>query len=212
MNAPMQFRAAGPALETLNKEARTVDVVFSSGAAFRRADFWTGKAIIEELAMDAANVRMDRLRAGAPLLNSHQSFDLSSVVGVVEKAWLDGGKGYATVRFHEGDQQSEDVWRKVANGIVRNVSVGYLIHKVEKRRGKTDQEPDLWRVVDWEPVEISAVAVPADPGAAFRAAQEFRSTVEIVDIEDSPAGPLVREGEVIGRYARMLRLAQHRAR
>ena len=49
------------------------------------------------------------------------------------------------------------------------VSVGYLTHQVEiiERQGQIP----IWRVVDWEPLELSAVAVPADVQAGFRSGQ-----------------------------------------
>ena len=43
-------------------------------------------------------------------------------------------------------------------GIIRNVSVGYRVHRFEIER--RDGEVDLWRAVDWEPMEI-LMLVPA---------------------------------------------------
>jgi hypothetical protein len=48
------------------------------------------------------------------------------------------------------------------------VSVGYRVHRYEITRREGQRE--LWRAVDWEPMEVSAVAMPADPGAHIRAA------------------------------------------
>jgi phage major head subunit gpT-like protein len=112
-------------------------------------------------------VRLDRLNSGAPFLNSHDSWSLDSILGVVAdgSARIQGTEGHATVRFSDR-ADVEPIWRDVVNGIIRNISVGYRVHKyeIEKRDG---QRP-LYRAVDWEPLELSAVAIGADPGAHFR--------------------------------------------
>jgi phage head maturation protease len=59
---------------------------------------------------------------------------------------------------------------KIRDGIIRDVSVGYTIHRVEKTEN-VDSD-DEWRVVDWEPLEISAVPIPADAGSQIRKADK----------------------------------------
>ena len=66
----------------------------------------------------------------------------------------------------------EPIWRDIESGIIRDVSVGYRVHRFE-RVAKADctdgGQRALYRTVDWEPFEISAVAIDADPGAGMRA-------------------------------------------
>ena len=71
------------------------------------------------------------------------------------------GAGFVAVKVLEYGE-------KIRDGIVRNISVGYIRHKIEKI--EKNGETPLWRVVDWEPHEISAVPIPADAGSQFRAA------------------------------------------
>jgi hypothetical protein len=52
------------------------------------------------------------------------------------------------------------VFQDVREGIRRNVSVAYQIHDAEIV--DTKDGIDTYRVTDWEPLEISIVAVPAD--------------------------------------------------
>lgn len=112
-------------------------------------------------------MRLERLNAGAPFLNTHRAGSLESVLGVVEagSARIENGLGTATIRFSER-AEVEPVFRDIAAGIIRNVSVGYRVHRydIEKRDGA----PELWRAVDWEPLEISAVPIGADSGAQVR--------------------------------------------
>lgn len=147
---------------TANTEARTVDLVWSTGAPVRRSGYPTD--YIEELSLAPGAVRLDRLNKGAPLLDTHENMSLAAVIGVVERAWIEGGKGRATVRFSDRPDV-EPIWRDVQAGILRNISVGYRTHKTE--RDDTGEVP-VERAVDWEPFELSIVPIPADAGAQTR--------------------------------------------
>jgi hypothetical protein len=149
--------------ETVNVEERTVELVWSTGAQVRRAS-WSRGDYIEELSMVPGAVRLDRLNKGGPLLDAHNSFSLRSQIGVVQRAWLDGNEGRALVKFSRRDDV-EHIFQDVIDGIYRNVSVGYKVHKTE--RDETGTTP-IERAVDWEPYELSLVPIPADAGAQVR--------------------------------------------
>ena len=173
IDLPLQTRAdVRLQAETIDAEARTVEVVWSTGATVRRRDLWTGKRYDEMLSLDPRHVDLSRLNGGAPLLNTHGAFDLVNVIGVVERAWItkgsDGHEGRARVRFSARDG-IEPLWQDVRGGIIRNVSVGYVVRAYEV--SEQDGEVPVWRAVDWQPVELSAVPVGADGGAGFRQGQ-----------------------------------------
>src|SRR5581483_8679484 len=148
----------------------------------------------EELSLDPKHVRLDRLRSGgAPLLANHSSGSLDDVIGVVEHAQLDPGgvRGSATVRFDRG-AAGEEAYRKVSDGILRNVSVGYRTYKYQRVEGGDDSTP-VYRAVDWEPHELSIVPIGADAGAYARAATttnpcDFTEEQQTMDPEETPAG------------------------
>jgi len=151
----------------VNADTRTVDLVFSTGAAVDRTDYWTGKRYREVLSMDPKAVRLDRLNAGAPLLDSHSSYSLDSVMGAVVdgSASVSKGAGRASVRFSKR-AAVDPVFQDVTDGIIRSVSVGYRVHKFEESQGA---DGVLVRTaLDWEPYEVSLVAMPADVGARVR--------------------------------------------
>ena len=148
---------------TFNEEARTVTLRWTTGAEVRR-EHWFDGPFIERLDTSTSSVRLDRLNAGASLLDSHNGYGLSSVLGVVERAWMEGGEGYASVRF-SSREDVEPIFRDVKDGIIRNVSVGYKVHKSERDVGAN---PPIVTMTDWEPYELSLVAIPADPGAQVR--------------------------------------------
>lgn len=162
---PLDIRAD---LGSVNEEARTVDVIFSTGAAVDRFDYWTGKRYVEKLSLDPKHIRLDRLNAGAAVLDTHSGYSLANVMGAVEpgSARVEKGVGVATLRFAR-TPDVENVWQKVRDGIVRFVSVGYRVHKFieDTAEGKVPTRT----AVDWEPYEVSMVPMPADAGAKVRA-------------------------------------------
>jgi hypothetical protein len=178
----MQMRAAiQPA--SLNAEARTVEIVWTTGSKGLRYG-WDG-SYYEELSLDPAHVRMARLESGnTPFLAVHDSWDLNSVIGVVEKAWLDGKEGRAVVRFADTEDVAQ-IWRKVQDGILRNVSVGYNVHTYERQPSVEGEDIPTYLAVDWEPCELSLVPVGFDMAAGVRS-QENEKTPCIL-INDLPS-------------------------
>lgn len=149
-------------------ESRTVTARWTAGAQVRRFDWNRERAYLEELSMDPNCVRMQRLQSGtAPFLNSHSTWGLSSVLGVIEGATVGNDSG-ATIRFSRRPDV-EPIFQDVLDGILRNVSVGARIHRMEMiPPGTEGNESWIYRAVDWEPYEISLVPVSADPNAVIR--------------------------------------------
>ena len=158
---------------TLNEDNRTVELTWSTGSQVRRFDYWEDREWIEELSMDKAHVNLDRLNSGAPLLPNHQNWSLENVIGVVEKAWIENGEGRALVRFSEREEV-QTIFNEVKSGILRNISVGYNVGKFEKQEEKQNGLP-VYRAIDWTPMEISLVTIPADSGAQVRSEGETHS-------------------------------------
>jgi HK97 family phage major capsid protein len=137
--------------DSVNEEARTVELSFSSEEPYQR---WWGTEVLDH---KSASIRLGRLNAGGALLMDHNTRDQ---VGVVERAWIKGTKAYAVVRFGRS-ARAEEVFQDVKDGIRKLVSVGYRIHELVLEKAKDGDE--TYRATDWEPYEISLVAVPADP-------------------------------------------------
>jgi hypothetical protein len=155
---------------TVDRAARTVEVVWSTGA--RARNFVPALGLItEELEMSPNAVRMEALRSGrAPVLDTHRRGGARDVLGRVTAARLERGRGYATLQFSTA-ADVEPVWQRIADGTLRAVSVGYRVHRYEPRPDAATGET-VHRAVDWEPFEISVVPVPVDRDAAVRAQGE----------------------------------------
>jgi HK97 family phage prohead protease len=145
-------RAATP----LDSEARTLALSFSSETPVER---WFGNEVLSHAA-DAAD--FSRLNDGAPLLFGH---DMRDVIGVVEKAWLEGGRGMAIVRFAK-TPRGDEMMGMVADGVLRNVSFAY---SVERYVAESEDDPAegvsddaTYTATRWLAYEISLVSVPAD--------------------------------------------------
>lgn len=210
----LQMRAAfSPG--TINTEDRTVEVIFGSDKPVRMFT-WEYGVINEELSFDKAHVRMGRLNGGAPVLDNHDAYGsvLDTVVGVVEKAWLDGKKGYASIRFAK-NEKAQQIMEMVRDGILQNISVGYAVYRYQRAKAKNDDELDHYKAIDWEPHEISLVSVPADSDAKVRSVAYGGTAPSIEgDAADMPAtdtvpdavaeNPLIALHEAVERHKDIL--------
>lgn len=148
--------------ESLNEEARTIRVQYTTGAKVLRRRFWEDD-FYEELSTEKGHVRLGRMKDGAaPVLNSHRNYDLRDVMGTI----IEADETHCTMKFSERSDV-EEYWKDIRAGIIRNVSVGYFVHRY------LDVTPDgdkirVLRAIDWEPFEVSMVAVGADAGAGVR--------------------------------------------
>lgn len=150
---PIQYRALDVTRDSINSDARTVDLAFSSEAPVNRS---FGTEILDH---SPTSVRTARLENGGPVLVDHNPTDQ---VGVVESVSIDGDRrGRVRVRFGRGQRASE-IFNDVVDGIRRSVSVGYRIHEMKQEQVGKGAAPDVFRAVDWEPLEVSLVSIPAD--------------------------------------------------
>jgi phage head maturation protease len=162
-------RRATLAPATADPEARTVEVVWSTGAAVHRRDM--AGQYIERLSLAPDAVDLSRLE-GASVLDAHRQTAVRDVLGSVRSAAVDGKRGTALIQF-SARPEVEPVWQDVLAGILRHVSVGY---SVEDWAETTENGARVLTAVRWTPHEISLVPTPADPGAHIRMETEMTDT------------------------------------
>lgn len=138
-------------------ENRTITFPCSSEEPYRRYDYRFGGEYVEILDHSPSAVRLERFNDGAPFLKDHWR---EKQIGVVEKGELVGRRLVATTRFGNS-QLALDEEKDVDDGIRQKVSVGYIVHEM-RLDVEHDDGPDEYRVTDWEPLETSTVAIPAD--------------------------------------------------
>ena len=183
MNQKFYARAA-TAPTTLDSTNRTVNLLWTGGGRVTRFDYGAMREYIEDLPASTAD--LSRLMGGAPVLADHDN-RLESVIGVVERAWVEGADGWATIRF-SAREDVESIFADVSAGIIRNVSVGYQVEQYEVVNDPTEPLP-IYRATRWLPMEISLVAVPADAAAQIRSLPTNEATTMTTEAvkTDSPA-------------------------
>ena len=146
----MFFRelSLGPAA---NPESRTVPVTVASETPVDRGGY------LEVL--DHGRGRVDLSRAPLPLIESHDKTRLP--IGTVDNLHVEGQALKGVARFGRSPR-AQEVFQDVMDGVVRGLSVGY------EYTGQPTEMPDGETLrFPWRPLEVSAVAVPADPKAGF---------------------------------------------
>lgn len=178
------YRSADAPTVRADGEGNTVlSLSFSSETPYTRSS-WFDEPWVEILGHKAGEVDLSRLNAGAPVLANHnrhtdgETTPLASI-GVVEKAWVEGGIGRAEIRLSRRPEIAGLV-QDIADGIVRNVSVGYQINERTLIKSHADA-PDEYRVTSWLPMEISIVDLPADATVGLGRSANF----QVVSLPDS---------------------------
>lgn len=183
IHLPKLVRDAEVRSASFDEAANTVEVIWTTGATFRRVS-WIDGEFDEELIVNSKSVRLGRMNSGAPFLDTHSKYSLDDVIGSVVRnsAKIENGVGIATVLLSKAPGAADRV-AKIVEGVVSNISVGYRIHAVEKKE-RAGQIP-IHRVIDWEPWEISAVPIPADAGAQIRAGDASSETFACRVVSDA---------------------------
>lgn len=130
---------------------------FSSEEPYER---WFGPEILSHADGAADLARLNDM--GVVLFNH----DTDKVLGRVLRAWIEDGRGCAEVAFDE-DDFSEMIRQKVENGTLKGVSVRYSVGRWEEVKAGSTSSDGRHKgpcsiAVEWKPVEISIVSVPAD--------------------------------------------------
>ena len=142
-------------------DENTIIISFASPTPYLRSEY--DYTYNEILVITEEAVKWDRLvDQKCPLLLDH---DTTKQIGVIERAYIEGDKLKAVVRFSKNDF-AQAILNDVKDGIRRNVSFGYIIndYKTEKVEG----QPDNVYITSYEPYEVSFVSCPADSNVGYK--------------------------------------------
>lgn len=162
----------------------------SSEEPYLRASWWDDPWI-EVLGHKSGEVDLVRLNGGAAVMANHDRYTAIgatplAAIGAVERAWLEGGRLMADLVISRREALA-DLRQDIADGLVKNVSIGYQIN--ERTLVKAyDNQPNEYRVTAWQPFEISLVDIPADAtvGLGRQADESTQPRYRVVDLP--PAG------------------------
>jgi HK97 family phage major capsid protein len=168
---PVMHRDMNATVESVDEDSRLVEISFSSEFAVERWGW------VETLGHNDGECDLARINNKGPYLSDHNHQDQR---GVIEKAWLKGGRGHAQIKLSR-NPLGQQLLVDMQDGIRVNVSVGYRIHEAVLTKREDDLEH--YRVTRWEPLEISSVSVPADPTVGFgRSDQQTTNPVTIKEV------------------------------
>ncbi len=159
------------AADSIDRERRQVEATFLSGQPIARFPLFDD-AFWLEFAMVPKAADFARVRAGnVPVLDSHQSFGVASVLGRVESARIIDGQARAVLRFSKR-ADLDSLWADIEDGILTGVSAGVVLHDVEEAEQRKGDDMRRFIAKRWELMEVSVVGVPADAGARIEASAE----------------------------------------
>lgn len=185
-------------------------MVVNSGIPVYRFNFWTGEEYFLQLSLEAGAADITRLKGGPVTINHER--DVRSTIGVIEDAFLEDGVLKARARFAE-TPDVEEVWQKIATGILRQVSVEANIAHTTKAKEKHEGLA-LYLADQWTPEAVSVVPVGADRNAILMNSCDFeagamRETVRAAVCEVFEQSGTARE---LGKVLRELRFMARNVR
>ena len=164
-----------------NKKDRTLRAIISVGAPVVRQDY--DGPYTERLDLDGVE-----LAARIPFLNSHKSYDLENVIGTVQSVERVEDRLEAVIKLSRRkgvDEFADDI----ADGVIGSISIGYRVfdwNEVEDDDGSRTKIATRWQIL-----EVSAVAIPADPAAQIRG-QNMTMTTDPASPEVTPRSRAAR--------------------
>jgi len=169
MPASIRLRSIDPAADGSTGEddgLMRLTITCSSEIPYLR-DNWWDDPWIEVLGHKPDECDLSRFNGGAGvLLANHNRWNAVgntplAGIGAIEAARLIGDKQEIDIAISRREALA-DLRQDIVDGLVRNVSIGYLINeRILVRQGK-DGEADEYRVTNWLPYEVSLVDIPAD--------------------------------------------------
>lgn len=162
---------------TLDADKRQVQSVLTTEDPALVYDYRSGRVVLEILLMSDV-----QYESQTPLIRDHNQYSVTSIVGSVSDHAIEKDSIVGWLRFGtELDDTAEGIWKRVAQGHLRRVSVGYDYSAadfvtiaagetavVAGRSFTAPKDRDLRVVKKWRLREVSLVVIPADPRAQVR--------------------------------------------
>jgi phage major head subunit gpT-like protein/phage head maturation protease len=191
---PLDFQTrAAFAPQSLNRDARTVDVILSSGAAVQRHDF--EGPYFERLEISPKAIDLSRLPVS--LLDTHRQDGVDSILGSLIAAKIEGGQLVGTVRL---SARHPAILDDIEAGVIRSISIGYSVQSYSEKTESGGQK--VKTATNWTLFEASFVSVPADPLATVRSYPMPQSTA--TQTPTAPTPPPVQTRAMINGEIRAL--------
>ena len=165
---------------TIDTKTHEVDVVFATETPVSR--FGWEENYDEVLSCEEQAMRMERVNAGLPVVDAHNTWSVHSQLGKAVKVWFnDKREACARLQFSQR-VEVEGIFNDIIAGIITGISVGYRVFKF-MREPQGEGKAPIYRAVDWMPTEISLAPVPADINSGVRTANEEQNEIKIINFK-----------------------------
>lgn len=175
----------------IDEEKRTVSLSFASE---QPVDRWFGREILDisEKACD-----LSRLNNGGAVLVNHNWDDQ---VGVVVESAIDPAtkKARCMVKFSRSER-GQEIFHDVIDGIRSLVSVGYVVKSMVLQ--SVEDGVETHRVTEWQPYEVSMVAVPADASVGVGREKPKDEPAPVITARDNKPIPQMTPEEIAAKAA-----------
>lgn len=170
----------------------------SSEEPYLRATWWD-EPWVEVLGHKDGEIDLARLNGGATVLANHDRWTAVgdtplAGIGAVEKAWTQDSRLEADLVISRRAALA-DLRQDIADGLVRNVSIGYQINERTLIKTTPDGQPNEYRVTSWTPFEISLVDIPADATVGLGRSRDEPNTAPRYRVVDLSPGPGTTPGD-----------------
>lgn len=136
----------------IDRESGKLEAIFSTADVDRHGD------TVEQEGWDLKNFKRNPV-----ILNSHNYWDATEVIGKASKVRVEEGKLQGTITFAiEENPKAKVIFDLYAGGFLNAFSVGF---QVKKFASKEDGSRDWFTIEEAELLEVSAVSVPANARA-----------------------------------------------
>lgn len=150
---------AMPASGEFNRDSMTITAVIATAHPVARRDSrGPYMEVLDPAALDLAGAD------DVPFLDSHNRTRAKATIGLAQNVRIEDGQVVADLRFSLADDVAPIVQR-VQDGTLSKFSAGY---SVRKWRESVDNGVRTRTAVDWSLLEVSLVAIPADPNCSKR--------------------------------------------
>lgn len=132
---------------------------------------------------------LDSFRKNPVMAYQHDthSSDPDAILGTWDVR-IEDGKLIVVANYDTENEKAMKIKRKVDGGILKAVSVGFIPHEYRWGQKSKGENPDVMYLERNELLEVSIVAVPSNPEALKRSAEELMSKIEkpVDPVEDKP--------------------------
>ena len=139
----------------IDSDARTVTVVASDATLDRMGD------TIDPAGWDITGYERN------PVVMRDHSYRVENIIGQAERTWVEDGRLMQRHRIDPGEAnpEAQSVWARILSGSLRAVSVGFHAVEWRKRKDADGEWTGGWDFLRQELLEVSWVAIPANPAA-----------------------------------------------